>query len=171
MIHNYHPITIAAGILMPLLGLAVTGCSAHPPRPADAFTDPGARALAEAAQRGDVKEIDRLATSGVDVNATGKFGVTPLFCALSSRNHEGFLRLLELGANPDNQIPELDFGRGSSVTSIPRCADAAVLVDAKNPDAAIGGRPTLKDAGGLIVGRIIHGHQFPVAESLAHERA
>jgi uncharacterized protein len=118
MAHNYHAIMIATAILMPLFGLAVTGCSAHAPRPADAFTDSGARALAEAAQRGDVKEIDRLVTSGVDVNATGKFGVTPLFCALSSRNHEGFLGLLELGANPDKQVPELDFGRGSSVTSI-----------------------------------------------------
>ena len=65
----------------------------------DMFADPQVRALARAAGKGRVKKIDKLVASGVDINATGALGATPLFWAF--RNYKGFKRLLELGADPD----------------------------------------------------------------------
>ena len=63
----------------------------------DYFADPGVRALANAAEAGDVKEIDRLVASGVNVNAVGSHGMTPLKWAMIARSHDSFLRLLERG--------------------------------------------------------------------------
>jgi len=63
------------------------------------FPDPQVRELAKAAARGDLRRIDRLVDEGVDVNARGASGATPLYWAV--RNEKGFRRLLELGANPN----------------------------------------------------------------------
>ncbi len=67
--------------------------------PKTMFPDPQVRALAIAASRGDIKKIDQLVKQGVDVNARGTSGATPLFPAMA--NVRGFEHLLELGADPN----------------------------------------------------------------------
>ena len=75
------------------------------------FADPKVDALADAAEKGDVKEVDRLVVAGADVNAKSKDGkVTPLFLAVKGQYYEasagprankaGIRRLLEHGADP-----------------------------------------------------------------------
>ena len=63
------------------------------------FPDPAVRALAAAAAKGKLAEVDRLIADGVDVNAQGRSRGTPLFWAMA--NLEGFKRLLEHGADPN----------------------------------------------------------------------
>jgi uncharacterized protein len=63
------------------------------------FPDTKVRALARAAGRGNIRQIEKLVSEGVDVNARGTQGATPLFWAM--RNYRGFKRLLELGADPN----------------------------------------------------------------------
>lgn len=74
------------------------------------FPDRQARALAEAAGNGDVERIDELVTGGVEVNAQGTNGATPLFWAMRSDSIDGFRQLLELGADPN-----IMFGDGGTV--------------------------------------------------------
>ena len=63
------------------------------------FPEESVRALAKAAGKGRVKTVEELANSGVDVNASGTNGATPLFWAMN--NYKGFKKLLELGADPN----------------------------------------------------------------------
>ena len=65
------------------------------------FKDAKIAALVEAAEEGNIGELDRLAAAGADVNTRGKYGVTPLLWALWARNKDGFRRLLEHRADPD----------------------------------------------------------------------
>ena len=75
------------------------------------FPDDGRiRALAIAASDGDIKRIDRLVASGVDVNAVGRRGLPAAFWVLYHPNKEGFRRLLEHGADP-NRFLKYTFGR------------------------------------------------------------
>jgi len=62
------------------------------------------RDLALAAERGDVEEIDRLISEGVDVNATGYKGITPLHWALHVGNKAGYRRLLRHKADPNLKL-------------------------------------------------------------------
>lgn len=84
------------------------GCEAHQAKPifalspAEIFHDPGLRQLAQAAQHGNVKEINVLIAKGVDVNGHGKYGIGPLFSAWQALNKKGYKALLEHGANPNN---------------------------------------------------------------------
>jgi ankyrin repeat protein len=86
------------------------GCSSHSSdlpggggrlNPSEGFADPQVVALAKAAQLGDIAEIDRLVSAGVDVNTLGREGITPLLWAFISQNKDGFKRLLEHKANPN----------------------------------------------------------------------
>jgi ankyrin repeat protein len=63
------------------------------------FPDERVRELARAAGRGDLSRIDELVAEGVDVNARGTSNAVPLYRAL--RSYRGFVRLLELGADPN----------------------------------------------------------------------
>lgn len=74
------------------------------------FPDPQVRALAKAAGKGRIRKIDEWVEKGVDVNARGTRGATPLFWAM--KNVRGFKRLLELGADPN-----VVFEDGSSIMS------------------------------------------------------
>lgn len=67
----------------------------------EVFSDPNVAALVVAASRGNVKEIDRLIDSGVNVNARGQGGMTPLAYVLDQENIEGVARLLHHGADPN----------------------------------------------------------------------
>ncbi len=86
-------------------------------RAGDFFSDQNVIALANAAERGDTKEIDRLISAGTDVNTRGKDGMTPLLWAMWAKSKPGFRRLLERGADPNLQVTG-GRGKGSSVTSL-----------------------------------------------------
>lgn len=70
----------------------------------EAFKDPKVGALAVAAARGDVAEMDRLVNEGANVNGLGEDHTTPLAMALATKNTAGIKRLLELGADPNNYV-------------------------------------------------------------------
>lgn len=57
--------------------------------------------LADAAGRGDTKQMQRLINQGASINGIGQRAMTPLLWALGKRNMAGFLWLLEHGANPN----------------------------------------------------------------------
>jgi len=96
-------------IAMALLMVFLPGCrGCNNASPKDYFTDAKVVALAKAAQRGDVAEIDRLVAEGVDVNSKGKGGITPLWFPITTSNKKGFRRLLEHGADPNIQDEEGD---------------------------------------------------------------
>lgn len=63
--------------------------------------DPRTQALALAAGRGDIGEIDRLVAAGADVNAVGTYGVAVTEWLFHHPNKVGFRRLLEHGADPN----------------------------------------------------------------------
>ena len=65
------------------------------------FPDRRVRGLAAAAGRGRLVRVDELLASGVDPNARGTSGATPLFWAFRKRNLDGFVRLLQGGADPN----------------------------------------------------------------------
>jgi len=68
---------------------------------AEFYSDKKTIALVRAAGKGDIKRIDALVSEGVDVNARGKDGFTPIMGALARLNLAGVKRLLQLGANPN----------------------------------------------------------------------
>ncbi|MFN4184270.1 MAG: ankyrin repeat domain-containing protein [Hyphomonas sp.] len=70
---------------------------------ASLFSDPGARKLAEAACNGQSREVAKLAAAGIDPNARGKNGETPLHWALSCRSLAGVEALLKVGGDPNHQ--------------------------------------------------------------------
>lgn len=73
-------------------------------RARDFFSDPKARDLAEAAERGDLTRIDRLLSEGVLIDSTGMKGITPLWWAIRTHNKRGFAYLLSRGANPNPDV-------------------------------------------------------------------
>jgi ankyrin repeat protein len=68
---------------------------------ASCFGDVKVAALAVAAARGDLRQIDDLIAHGVKPNARASNGMTPLMWALDAKNKAGFRRLLLRGAAPD----------------------------------------------------------------------
>lgn len=66
----------------------------------DFFTDKGVIALCKAIEKKDLAEIDRLAKSGVNVNAKGRGNMTPLLWAFPM-GEPVFKKMLELGADPN----------------------------------------------------------------------
>ncbi len=70
---------------------------------ADLFPNKRVLSLVQAAEAGDVPTIKRLVAEGVDVNSSGRAGVTPLFRAVVASNKVGFETLLELGADPNQR--------------------------------------------------------------------
>lgn len=100
-------LVVTAVMMMILSGCTGNAMESEPDKPIDVmtptelFADPGLRALAEAAQHGNVKKIDALIAKGVNVNGKGRYGETPLYAAFQVRNKRGFKALLEHGANPN----------------------------------------------------------------------
>ena len=100
---------------LPLLALAVVlfpamlnGCArvTGPPhqrlkwKAEDFFKDAGVVSLCKAIEAKDLREIDRLVKSGVNVNAKGRGNMTPLLWAFPM-GEEVFKRILDLGADPN----------------------------------------------------------------------
>jgi ankyrin repeat protein len=71
------------------------------PKAEEFFQDPKVRALVQAAVRGDTRRVDALLHEGVDINARGKDGMTPVLFAMARLNKTGYRHLLERGANPN----------------------------------------------------------------------
>jgi uncharacterized protein len=69
------------------------------------FTDRGVLSLCRAIEAKDLKEIERVVKSGVDVNAKGRGNMTPLLWAFPM-GEEVFKKMLELGADPNVQLTE-----------------------------------------------------------------
>lgn len=67
------------------------------------FEDPAVVQLARAVQRSELPEMERIANSGVSVNALGRKGETLLYWALRTKQKPAFLRLLQLGAGPNSR--------------------------------------------------------------------
>lgn len=105
------------------------------------FPDRRLRELAAAVGRGRLGRVDELLAEGVDPNARGTSGATPLWWAFRKRNLDGFVRLLEAGADPN-----LTMGM-SDTTVMHRAAGAgdlrfleAALAHGGNPDVREGNR-------------------------------
>lgn len=71
--------------------------------PAIHFTDPKVIALCKATIDGDLAAIDQLVAKGVNVNARGKQGMTPLVFSMVGANKAGLRRLMQHGADPNLQ--------------------------------------------------------------------
>ena len=108
-------------------------------RARDLFADPKVAELAEAAAQGNVERVDALIAEGVDLNARGREGLTPLMYALGGTSTKSFERLLEAGADPNEQTD-----RGESAISIAaREADSEHLKTLLKVLLAHGGNPNL----------------------------
>lgn len=85
----------------------VTACSAsNDMNVKKYFKDKDARALAKAAEHGDIKKIDALISKGIKVDVLGKHGITPLVWAMVKRNKVSFKHLLEKGASPNVRMED-----------------------------------------------------------------
>ncbi|MCL6270748.1 ankyrin repeat domain-containing protein [Sansalvadorimonas sp. 2012CJ34-2] len=69
--------------------------------PSEIFKEKKVRQLCIAGANGDVKQVKKLISNGVDVNARGYRGLFPLYCAAKSKEKQTFKLLLESGANPN----------------------------------------------------------------------
>ena len=99
-------IAVILGVMM-----SMTACRAATlggKTPAQTFQDPQVLALVEAANRGDVEEVQRLAAKGVDVNASGVNGATPLLWAVHSDSLKGIEAFLRAGADPNAKLAHTD---------------------------------------------------------------
>jgi ankyrin repeat protein len=126
-------------IIFPLFAslLLISGCTSQLPnsRAKEGFHDPQVLQVALAAGNGDIAKIDALKAAGVNIDAPGDGGITPLLWALAQRNKAGFEELLKLGADP-NHIED----HGAAVmTATPTIADTDFLKLA----LAHGGNPNL----------------------------
>ena len=77
--------------------------------PEEAFTTPHTAEFVRAVMREDYDEADKLLRQGVNVNAEGGEGLTPLFWAMVAERNpdvEKLEYLLKAGANPNHQEPK-----------------------------------------------------------------
>jgi ankyrin repeat protein len=70
----------------------------------EAFHDDGVVNLLRATRKNDAIATRRIVESGVNVNAVGKDGATPLIWMLGQQNLAGMKLLLDLGADPDQYV-------------------------------------------------------------------
>lgn len=70
----------------------------------DYFEVAAHRRVCEAIELGQIDAIEALIQSGIDVNASGKDGMTFLMWAYAANQIEAFSRLLKLGADPDQSM-------------------------------------------------------------------
>lgn len=112
--------------LFVLFGM-LCGCSVHSRRLQEYFPDPRVRALVRAVEKEDVKEIDRLVTQGINVNARGKDGMTPLIWAIYHLKKASYRALLEHGADPNLQIQSGRHAGGSVMQAAAGLSDSFYL--------------------------------------------
>ena len=87
----------------------------------DAFKDSGVVKLLRAVIRQDATEAKRLIDGGVNINALGEGGVTPLLWVFGAHDLKAMKMLLDLGAEPDKYAPgsvgEVGFGPPSWIAA------------------------------------------------------
>ncbi len=91
--------------------------------PEDFFNDSAVIELCDAIEANDIEKMKRLIAGGVDVNAIGEGGATPLLWAFVDNQPERFQLLLEHGADPNvKTTTRLNapnaFAVGDSVTTL-----------------------------------------------------
>jgi hypothetical protein len=69
------------------------------------YSDPAEIELIKAVMNGDASTVRRLAASGVNLNAVGKYEITPLRTALKCQQKEIVALLLQLGVDPNFTTP------------------------------------------------------------------
>lgn len=94
----------------------------------DYFEDKEVVKLCRAIEADDVEQIDQLIAAGVNVNAEGKQGMTPLLWAFPGNHSERFIRLLKAGADPNVYVAS-DFGTKGAI----RSGDCVTILAAKSP--------------------------------------
>jgi len=67
----------------------------------DVFHDSRVVSLIDAAADNDLKRAKAILAEGVDINAAGEAGLTPLIWMIGQHNNKAIHLLLELGANPN----------------------------------------------------------------------
>lgn len=107
MRHFLSPFVLALGALCVLPAQQAFAQIAPSASEAAAYTG-----LHAAAQRGDVAQIQRLATSASSVNATDSYGRTPLHVAAFARQREAIRALVKAGAD----LNKLESDRYDAVT-------------------------------------------------------
>jgi hypothetical protein len=75
----------------------------------DFFSDDASIRACEAISNRDLTQLQSLIDAGLDVNATGKSGLTLLHWALFEGNFEAFQLLLRSGADPDKKLKRFIF--------------------------------------------------------------
>lgn len=132
-------------VLICFMGLLgnLSGCSAdnanHQVK--EYFSDPQVRALVMAADDGNVKKIDQLVTSGINVNTRGKDGITPLIWTIYHQKKAGYQALLEHGADPNMQVQDGRYKGDSAMETAAQLSDSSYLKFALEH----GGNPNLID--------------------------
>jgi hypothetical protein len=103
------PLIVAIGLILLPVSRAVARDmpSNVSRRVAEVFTEPRARAMAEAGARGDIRTLERLVKEGTPVDSPGMFGVTPAWWAIRNRNIKGFEWLLAHGAKPNPDVDSM----------------------------------------------------------------
>jgi ankyrin repeat protein len=117
--------------------------------PAEQFFSGMQLELAQAIRAEDIGEIDRLAKQ-VDLNRPGKEDMTLLFYAMQERKLKAVTRLVQLGANEEQEVP----GIGQPISMAVRMKEPkvlkAILDGGGNPNAKSrqerGGTPILEEA-------------------------
>lgn len=93
------------------------------------FEDAGAVELCDAIERNDLGEMERLIASGIDVNAQGRGGMTPLMWAFPDDKFNRFELLLKYGADPSIKTTS-DFGTNGKLQAGTTVAhESAMLKD------------------------------------------
>lgn len=100
--------TSLLGSVLLLLGCAVQSQAFGGGSAANYFSNDVVLQVAKAAADGDTAKVKSLHDKGVDIDASGKDGVTPLLWALSQGNKAGVEELLILGADPNHQSDDGD---------------------------------------------------------------
>ena len=95
---------------------------------AEVFADPQLAKLATSACLGDVSGIERAIETGMNPNATGLDGVTPLYWAQNCGNLAGMEALLKAGANPNAPVADRQFTPVDLAAGIPNPEILALLL-------------------------------------------
>jgi uncharacterized protein len=98
----------------------------------------GAAALPDAAYRDDLQAVERLVRSGLDVNATNRYGMTALSLACTNGNAAMVQLLLKAGADPNGAIPGgetalMTCARAGNVDAVKALLSSGANVHAKEP--------------------------------------
>ena len=159
-----HAISRLCLLVLTLLGIGCTqGNNMNDIDYSKDYSDPTEIELIKAVMNGDASTVRRLAASGVNLSAVGKYENTPLRTALECRQKEIVALLLQLGVDPNFTTP------GKAVSAI-------VALEIEDPDylnmlLAHGLDPNLKEDGEPLVFAAIREGQWSHFKTLINKGA